>query len=549
MFINQIELKNFRRFSDLKIELSELMQNPPKLVLLIGANGSGKTCVFDAFEAISAISKGETNQHEKLNFYRKQKGNEFSVRATFETQDQGYSLLRVDNNYQPPLDLSGKFYGRSSFRQIPMLTRTTMGSTVDFEKDSDRPQMYIERDNRFENDVEKITESIMKDIFYPKDEKLPISEVKEKYINPINNAFKNIFGNGNDGTLRLTEILPPTDGQPAKINFKKGDFQFHYNFLSSGEKEVFNILINLLTRRKYYQDTIYFFDEMDLHLNTALQYSLIKEVTENWIPENCQLWTASHSLGFIDYANDHDDAAILDFDDLDFDQPQALYPKEKNTYDVFEIAVSKKFLTKALKGKKIVFCENKDAGIYNNLGFSDTLFFRANDKRDAFFKSLNMGVDALIDRDYLSNEEIQQIENIYPNIHLLRFYSIENYLLHPDNLDEHFSKMGRPFDKKGYIEEITKCKDQKKRHLIFLMQTARNSYPFYRDPDHTNKREEFDKSGEGCAMMLDSDDFDTFYPVFPIKDYCRQLPHRQNLNSQKLGQTKWFKGQIERALK
>ena len=51
---------------------------------------------------------------------------------------------------------------------------------------------------------------------------------------------------------------------------------------------------------------------------------------EHWIPDNSQLWTASHSLGFIDYANGSDDAAILDFDDLDFDQPQTLSPAAKS---------------------------------------------------------------------------------------------------------------------------------------------------------------------------------------------------------------------------
>ena len=47
---------------------------------------------------------------------------------------------------------------------------------------------------------------------------------------------------------------------------------------------------------------------------------------ERWIPENSQLWTASHSLGFIDYANGSDEAAILDFDDLDFDHRRRSSP-------------------------------------------------------------------------------------------------------------------------------------------------------------------------------------------------------------------------------
>ena len=48
MFIKKLELKNFKRFTDLTIDFSE-EKEVPKLVLLIGANGSGKSCVFDGF--------------------------------------------------------------------------------------------------------------------------------------------------------------------------------------------------------------------------------------------------------------------------------------------------------------------------------------------------------------------------------------------------------------------------------------------------------------------------------------------------------------------
>ena len=59
MFINKLQLKNFKRFTDLTVDLApqppkgvanQEDENLPKLVLLIGANGSGKSCIFDAFE-------------------------------------------------------------------------------------------------------------------------------------------------------------------------------------------------------------------------------------------------------------------------------------------------------------------------------------------------------------------------------------------------------------------------------------------------------------------------------------------------------------------
>jgi hypothetical protein len=81
-------------------------------------------------------------------------------------------------------------------RQIPRLTRTSLGQggRFDFENDSDRPRFFIERDNRFENDVEKITEVILRDFFRSKESN---EQIRPKYINPINAALINIFGVGN----------------------------------------------------------------------------------------------------------------------------------------------------------------------------------------------------------------------------------------------------------------------------------------------------------------------------------------------------------------
>ena len=148
--------------------------------------------------------------------------------------------------------------------------------------------------------------------------------LKARFVDPINDALVRIFANGSETNLRLTHMYPALEGNPPDIRFRKGDFEVHYDLLSSGEKEVFNILLNLFVRREHFTNAIYFIDELDVHLHTRLQYTLIKEVVERWIPEYSQLWTASHSLGFIDYANDAVEAELVDFDDLNFDQPQVL---------------------------------------------------------------------------------------------------------------------------------------------------------------------------------------------------------------------------------
>ena len=323
MKILKIRLVNFKRFTDLLIDH---IPSNSKLVLLIGSNGSGKSSLFDAFGFIDASIKDDVGRNEIFwNYFRKKSDTPVSVTLSLDHQDD---FTLTDKQFNKPSPASTAFYGRTSFRQIPRLTRTALGQggTFDFEKDSDRPKFFIERDSRFENDVEKMTEIILKDFFRSNQSH---EQITQKYINPINAALNNIFG-GNDGTkLQLVEIIPPLEGKVAQIGFRKGNSDIHYNYLSAGEKEVFNLLLNLLSRKSFYQDTIYFLDEMDLHLNTKLQFNFIKEITENWIPESCQLWTATHSLGFIEYAKQVDFASILDFDDLDFDVPRYLvyFPK------------------------------------------------------------------------------------------------------------------------------------------------------------------------------------------------------------------------------
>jgi hypothetical protein len=98
---------------------------------------------------------------------------------------------------------------------------------------------------------------------------------------------------------------------------------------------------------------------MDCHLNTSLQETLLKEIVEKWIPDSSQLWTASHALGFIDYARKTDNAVILDFDSLNFDVPQTIVPQSKEVLDVYDLAILKAFYLNYLAIKKLFFVKIK----------------------------------------------------------------------------------------------------------------------------------------------------------------------------------------------
>ena len=551
MKISKIHLKNFKRFTDLIVDN---IPSTSKLVLLIGSNGSGKSSLFDAFGFMDTAEKENYGRNDEFwNYYKKQKDIPASVTVFF---DNNPEITVSSNNYYAYNKLSATvFYGRTSFRQIPRLTRTTLGQggQVDFQKDSDRPRFFIERDNRFENDVEKITEVILKEIFRSQKSN---EQIRQKYINPINSALENIFGSGNGSKLQLVEIIPPLEGKVAQITFRKGDSEFHYNYLSAGEKEVFNLLINLLSRGSFFQDTVYLFDEIDLHLNTKLQFNLLKEITENWIPENCQLWTASHSLGFIEYAKQTDIASIIDFDDLDFDLSRVLTPEPKDNPEIYEIAVGKEFLPALFQQMNIYFVENRDRDYYATVGIDNTVFVSDNNRNNVYHKVRATNYKGIVDRDFLSDDDIHHIRQHYPNLTVLNYYSIENYLYHPDNLSEYFNSKNKAFDKENYITQLTESKNQAKDTFIPDLSLNRTEYPYFGEPEHNGKalQNRFKNKGENgeqsaiVAGYLNSNDFDTYYKSLPMKTYCTELPQRQNISKSDLAKTQWFKTKMEELL-
>lgn len=328
MNISGLRLDNFKRFTDLEIDLSA---SPAKLVLLIGANGSGKSSVFDAFEYLSGPSKGVRSDFQSddyLSYCRKDRDEAVSVSCSL---GGGASLRRTNGKIDvtpPNLDIRDAFYGRSSLRTIPELQYRQSGA-ADLPADADRPRRSIEWDTRFEADISHVTARILREVW---GERFDSEQMKARFLDPINDAMARVFGNGGATDLRLTGMILALEGKPPDIRFSKGSSEIHYDLLSSGEKEVFNILLNLFVRREHFTNTIYFIDELDVHLHTRLQYALLQEIVERWIPDHSQLWTASHSLGFIDYASSSDDTVIVDFDDLDFDLPQVLRPAPKTEH-------------------------------------------------------------------------------------------------------------------------------------------------------------------------------------------------------------------------
>ena len=160
MRVASLYLKNFKRFTDCTI--SDL-PDTAKLVLVVGANGNGKSTLFEAFHNLSDNAgkqqiglppeRKDTNIQEFEIYFSTTTGLKFGY------TERGFVKSAGDV-------INGKsFYGRSSFRQVSMLDRKQLGKHFNIEMDDDRPRTFINRDERFQNDLETIFGQIIKRAF------------------------------------------------------------------------------------------------------------------------------------------------------------------------------------------------------------------------------------------------------------------------------------------------------------------------------------------------------------------------------------------------
>jgi predicted ATP-dependent endonuclease of OLD family len=255
--------------------------------------------------------------------------------------------------------------------------------------------------------------------------------------------------------------------------------------LSSGEKEVVDIILDIVVKVKEYNDTVFCIDEPELHLNTAIQRKLLFEI-EKLIPDNCQLWVATHSIGFLRALQEElkDQSQILDFSEKDyFNGSHVICPivaTRKNWLRIFNTALED--LTNLISPKRIIYCEGKDkpglggrengldAIVYNKIfseKYNDTVFVSSggntelDQRSEIAFRILNkvfneIEILVLKDRDIASgkivdeNDRQQYLLNNPETHRILKRLEIENYLFDKEILKKYCYENDSQFDETNY---------------------------------------------------------------------------------------------------
>lgn len=471
MRIKKVILKEFKRFDDLTIDLGE---NSKKIIALIGPNGCGKSSIFDAFEEI-------------LKRYRNygEENNEFYSKAIFyfdETKKRiGYNRNQAVQIVADNQEITRKsFYIRTSYRFTPRINVQEIRTQPDIFNLRDEPISSISLDQRLIANYNRLL-SLSYSEFY-KGEKTG-KFVHEELTGKINSILSNILD------IEISDLGNIIENKGQFYFKKENAVNFPYANLSSGEKEVVDIIVDLIVKTKEFNDTVFCIDEPDLHLHTAIQRKLLIEI-DKLIPDTCQLWIATHSIGFIRALQEElkEKSQILDFSKKDyFTGAHTIVPTKttrSNWQRIFYTALED--LAGLISPKIIIYCEGKDrpgsdgeekgfdAIIFNNIfseKYHDILFISSGgntelDQRSEIgiailtkvFKDIEIWV--LKDRDIssgkLNDENDRQVylSNNPKHHRVLKRFEIENYLFDKEILNKYCNENNLTFNEEEYDKHV-----------------------------------------------------------------------------------------------
>jgi hypothetical protein len=236
-------------------------------------------------------------------------------------------------------------------------------------------------------------------------------------------------------------------------------------------------------------------------LNTAVQRRLLVEI-EKLVPDSCQLWVATHSIGFLRAVQEElgGKSQVLDFSQDDYFSGAKIVspmrPTRQNWLRIFRTALDD--LVHLIAPRQIVYCEGKhlsgpgnsekglDAQVLNAIfseTYPDTVFVSSggntelDQRSEIAIKILykvfdDLEILVLKDRDMASGrittdvDRRRYLENNPNNHRVLDRWEIENYLLDKTVLKKYCLREGLAFDESSYDRFVTDITNQNVKDSI-----------------------------------------------------------------------------------
>ena len=484
MKISKVNIKDFKRFKDLTLDLGD---KPAKIIALVGTNGCGKSSVLDAFIACGGDYGGQIgNGNIPEIFYRTDNKWAHKLISIEYLDDEGNiidnSKLYHDHDFYKN-NRKIIFSFRSPYRYNTSLNISEIRATDPIENNSDGASCSLNLDSKVENNYRRLLGFYNK-VMEEKD--IRPSEAKIKVMGLLNQSIKNCLD------LEIVSLgnVAQNDGT---LNFKKSDSDITFSFdsLSAGEKEVVDILLDLFLRREKYKNSIFLLDEPELHINTSIQKKLMIEI-EKLIGDEGQIWIATHSTGFLRAFQEElsGKCQVIQFENnMRFaSEAITLTPVANNRTtwkSIFSTALDD--LTGLIAPNRIIYCEGRDeprpdgsergldAQVLNNIfnaEYPDTVFVSSGgntelDQRSCIALAIlgkvfpDMEIWVFRDRDMASGKLVSEKErqeylaNKDARFRVMKRWEIENYLFDEEVLRKYCAVNQKNFDEVKYKQNFT----------------------------------------------------------------------------------------------
>ena len=443
MKIKWIKLEGFRRFKNLTIED---IPEEARLVVMIGPNGSGKSSVFDALHRVR-YRLGRIDRSNPDSYLIKYDLPD-EVLSDEVLSDEVYKEPEVEFHTAHPVnpdDWRKSVHVRTAYRNDSADSSNFLSKTNTLIEEL-RFRRLAENDQSVVSNYDRILDPWVERISARNQSGETADEIEDDLYGELQEAIEELF---RDPQLNLIGL-----GSPKKnkiFEFNKGTSRgFSYENLSSGEKAALDLILGIIVAKLEFKDTVFCIDEPEAHIHTKLQGPLLGQLY-NLIPENSQLWIATHSIGMVRKAQDlwrdnPNSVVFLDFGDerLNFDDAATIVPTSPNPNfwaRTYEIALGD--LAKLIAPKRIVLCESTDfdADCYNaifGIHYPDTRFVsigncedveKADENLIPVIQAVTGGAETLRlrDRDEADEQEIE--DNAKKGIRTLSHRNIESYLL------------------------------------------------------------------------------------------------------------------------
>jgi len=455
MYISRIRARGFKRFHDLTMEVS----GTPRLVMLCGPNGIGKSSLIDALRLWHGGHGSGEGWFIDESYHRKAGEAIIDVGQLVEVEFEQAGM-------HPGVDPRKVLYARSAYRHEAEFESGGISRTGDLSS-APRSRRMIEVETKVSDNYRRLVAATLEDVYSGAHDRMEVAELRDLHISRVRDAVLQLFPD-----LELQGPGDPLGG--GTFFFRKGGQpQFHYKNLSGGEKAAFDLILDLVVKTAFYDDTIMCIDEPELHLNTRLQADLL-DVLLTLTPPNGQLWIATHSIGMMRRAQslattDPNAVAFFDFENRDFNVPIVLTPvKPDRDFWTRVLRVALDDLADLVAPDRVVLCEGRpaaninparaefDARCYRRIfaaEFPRTDFLSVGNAAEVAQDRVEIGraiqtlvsgteVIRVVDRDQRSPQEVASLAAA--GLRVLTRRHIESYLLDDEVIGALCESAGRP---------------------------------------------------------------------------------------------------------